>query len=81
METMGWLIIFIVLIVIELLTMGLTTIWFAGGALAALLMSVLGFGMPVQVVGFTIVSVLLLVLTRPIAVKYFNPTRQRMWKV
>lgn len=32
METMGWLIIFIVLIVIELLTMGLTTIWFAGGA-------------------------------------------------
>lgn len=45
METMGWLIIFIVLIVIELLTMGLTTIWFAGGALAALLMSVLGFGM------------------------------------
>ena len=44
METMGWLIIFIVLIVIELLTMGLTTIWFAGGALAALLMSVLGFG-------------------------------------
>ena len=34
METMGWLIIFIVLIVIELLTMGLTTIWFAGGALA-----------------------------------------------
>mgnify|MGYP000411714952 CR=1 FL=1 len=82
METMGWLIIFIVLIVIELLTMGLTTIWFAGGALAALLMSVLGFGMPVQVVVFIIVSVLLLVLTRPIAVKYFNRTdRKRMWKV
>ena len=56
METMGWLIIFIVLIVIELLTMGLTTIWFAGGALAALLMSVLGVGMPVQVVVFIIVS-------------------------
>ena len=69
METMGWLVIFIVLIVIELLTMGLTTIWFAGGALAALLMSVLGLGMPVQVVVFIIVSVLLLVLTRPIAVK------------
>ena len=75
METMGWLIIFIVLVVIELLTMGLTTIWFAGGALAALLMSVLGFGMPVQVVVFIIVSVL--VLTRPIAVKYFNQNRQK----
>ena len=62
---------------VELLTMGLTTIWFAGGALAALLMSVLGFGMPVQVVVFIIVSVLLLVLTRPIAVKYFNQNRQK----
>ena len=36
-----------------------------------------GFGMPVQVVVFIIVSVLLLVLTRPIAVKYFNQNRQK----
>ena len=50
METMGWLIIFIVLIVIELLTMGLTTIWFAGGALIAGIAAVAGAGRVVQFV-------------------------------
>lgn len=74
---MGWLILFIVLLVIEIFTMGLTTIWFAGGALAALLMAVIGFGLPVQAVVFLAVSVVLLVMTRPIAVKYFNTERQK----
>lgn len=77
MEAMGWLILFIVLIVIELLTMGLTTIWFAGGALAAVLMSVLGLTLPIQVVVFIVVSVILLVMTRPLAMKYFNQNRQK----
>lgn len=77
MDAILWLAAVVVLLVIEIATLGLTTIWFAGGALAALLMSVLGFGMPVQVVVFIIVSVLLLVLTRPIAVKYFNQNRQK----
>ena len=35
-----WMILFILLLVIELLTMGLTTIWFAGGALAGLIANV-----------------------------------------
>ncbi len=74
---MGWLILFIVLLVIEIFTMGLTTIWFAGGALAALLMAVIGFGLLVQAVVFLAVSVILLVMTRPIAVKYFNTERQK----
>lgn len=77
METMGWLILFIVLIVIELLTMGLTTIWFAGGALAAVLISVLGLALPIQVAVFIVVSVILLVMTRPLAMKYFNQNRQK----
>ena len=38
---------------------------------------VIGFGLPVQVVAFLIVSVILLVLTRPLAVKYFNKERQK----
>ncbi len=74
---MGWLILFIVLLVIEIFTMGFTTIWFAGGALAALLMAVIGFGLLVQAVVFLAVSVILLVMTRPIAVKYFNTERQK----
>ena len=38
--TVVWLVILVILIVIELITMGLTTIWFAGGALAAALISI-----------------------------------------
>lgn len=75
MQALGWLILFIILIVIEIFTMGLTTIWFAGGALAALLMAFIGLSLPVQMGVFIIVSVILLVVTRPIAVKYFNKER------
>lgn len=77
MYAMGWLALFIVLIVIEILTMGLTTIWFAGGALIALLLAFAGFGLPVQIAVFIIVSIILLLLTRPIAMKYFNTERQK----
>ena len=77
MYTMAWLVIFIVLLVIEIITMGLTTIWFAGGALMALLMAFIGFGLPVQIGVFLVVSVALLILTRPVAVKFFNTERQK----
>lgn len=77
MQTIVWLGIFVILLIIEILTMGLTTIWFAGGALAAFGAGIIGFGLVVQVVVFIIVSVLLLVLTRPLAVKYFNQERQK----
>lgn len=77
MQTGYWLIIFIILLVIEIFTMGLTTIWFAGGALAAFLIGVIGFGIKVQMVVFLAVLILLLILTRPVVVKYFNRERQK----
>ena len=77
MQTIYWLGLFVILLIIEIFTMGLTTIWFAGGALAAFVAGWLGFGLPVQIGVFAVVSVLLLVLTRPIAVKYFNQERQK----
>lgn len=75
--TMVWLIILVLLVVIELLTMGLTTVWFAGGALMATLASLAGAPLPVQIILFLAVSGLLLFFTRPIAVKYFNKDRVR----
>ena len=77
MQTVYWLVLFVALLIVEIITMGLTTIWFAGGALAAFLAGVIGFGLAVQVIVFLVVSVLLLVLTRPIAVRYFNQERQK----
>jgi len=77
METLFWLIMFVVLLVIEILTMGLTTVWFAGGALVAFVLAYVGFGLPVQIIVFLVVSIALLVLTRPIAMKFFNQERQK----
>lgn len=72
MEAVVWLVAFAVLLVIEILTLGLTTIWFAGGALAAWCLAMLKASFPLQIIAFLVVSVILLLLTRPIAVKHFN---------
>lgn len=72
-----WLAVLIILIVIEIFTLGLTTIWFAGGALAAIIVAAFGGSVPVQAIVAVIVSALLLYFTRPVAVKYFNKDRER----
>ena len=69
MQAICWLLLFVVLVLVEALTLGLTTIWFAAGALAACLLSIWGQGLLVQLVAFCAVSFLLLVLTRPLAMK------------
>ena len=72
---LAWLVLLIIFIVVELATLGLATIWFAGGALIAALAAMLGAPVFVQIVLFVLVSCILLVFTRPIAVKYFNKDR------
>ena len=68
-----WLLITIVCIVIEGITMGLTVIWFAFGGFAALIVSLLGGQLWVQILFFLIVTILMLLLTRPWAVKFLKP--------
>ena len=77
MEMIFWLVLFVVLLVVEIATMGLTTVWFAGGALIAFFAAYIHLGIGLQIVLFLAVSILLLVLTRPIAVKYFNQEREK----
>ncbi len=72
MEGIFWLVIIVVMALIEIITLGLTTVWFAGGALAAFIASLLGAGLPVQIVVFIVVSFLLLAFTRPFAMKVMN---------
>lgn len=67
-----WLILLAVLLVVEIITLGLTTIWFAGGALVAFLVSIVGGPLWLQILLFIAVSVVLLIFTRPLAVKYMN---------
>lgn len=70
-----WIILFIVLLLIELFTVGLTTIWFAIGALAAAAANALGAGLIVQIIVFLVISVILLIFTRPLAAKHLNKKR------
>ena len=67
-----WLALMAVLLIIEIMTLGLTTIWFAAGALFAFLTALLGLNQGIQVGVFVVVSVVLLFFTRPWAVKYLN---------
>ena len=72
-----WLAILIILVVIEIFTLGLTTIWFAGGALVAILVAALGGPVWLQIIIAAVVSAVLLFFTRPIAMKYFNRYSER----
>ena len=72
MDMIGWLVAFVILIGIEAATMALTTIWFAGGAVFAFFAAVLGFSVQTQLVVFLIVSFILLLFTRPLAMRFVN---------
>ena len=61
-----WLVIFIVLVIIELLTINLVTIWFAFGALLALVVEVGFSNIVLDIITFVITSFLLIILTKPI---------------
>ena len=69
---MIWLVLLVAFILLEIATVGLLTIWFAGGALAAFFVSVAQGGVAVQVIVFLIVSLVLVLLIRPLAQKKFN---------
>lgn len=78
-ETMRiiWLLLVVILLVIELVTVGLTTIWFAAGSAAAFLLSLTGVGIGWQIGIFLVVSIVLLIFTRPWALKYVNRNREK----
>ncbi len=79
-EVFAWLALLILLVLIELATMGLTTIWFAAGALVATIAAACGAPVLVQVILFLVVSVLMLVLQDrlPCAISMLEG-RRPMW--
>ena len=71
-----WMAAMVACIVLELSTVSLTCIWFALGALAALLASLFHAPIWLQVVWFFLVSILSLIGTRPLVKKYINNKTQ-----
>ena len=69
MDTIIWLVIAAIMIIAEIATLGLSTIWFAGGALVTAVVAYFGGSWITQIFVFAIVSVIVLIFTRPIAVR------------
>ena len=67
-----WLVLLVVFAASEAATVGLTSIWFAAGALVALVAALLGGPMWVQITLFLAVSLLCLAAVRPLAKKHLN---------
>lgn len=67
-----WLVLFVYFIIAELSSLGLTSIWFAAGAFITMFAASFGAGIWVQIGIFTVISIVLLLCTRPMAMKYIN---------
>ena len=74
--TVVWLGVLVVMLVAEGITAGLVSIWFAAGALAALIVQMLGGWAWLQILVFLLVSLAALLLLRPMARKMLQKDRQ-----
>ena len=68
--TIFWFCLFLVALVVELLTAGLVSIWFAIGALCTMGISYLTKNIVIQLLAFITISVLTLILTKPLIKKF-----------
>ena len=71
-EALLWLILIVVSLITEAITAGLVTIWFAVGALAGMVIALLGLPLWLQILVFIAVSGLVLLATKPLVEKLVN---------
>ncbi len=76
-EVISWLLLAAIFIIIEIISLGLTTIWFAGGAFVAAIAALCGAGLTIQIILFVVVAVVLLAFTRPWAVKHLDSKTEK----
>jgi len=72
-----WVALVIVFAVIEVLTLGLYTVWFALAALIMVFLSLLNIPLPFQLLIFLVISSVLLFFTRPLAIKKLKIGREK----
>ena len=73
MDNFLWFALLITFVVVEAVTVNMVSVWFAAGSLAALIVSLIGGELWLQILVFLTVSAVALALLRPIAKKYFTP--------
>lgn len=67
-----WLVVVALMIIVEMISLGLTSIWFAGGGVVAAVIAAFGGPIWLQIVIFLAVSLILLFSSRPWAMKHLN---------
>ena len=72
MNSICWIIVLAILILVEILTLGITTIWFAAGALAAFILSLVYDNLVLEIIVFAVVSLALYYFTRPVVMRYLQ---------
>ena len=70
--TFVWTIVLVIAIIVEAITVDLVSIWFGLGAIAALIGEFFGLDQTLQIVLFTIISIVCIFVTRPLAKKYLR---------
>ena len=68
-----WLVLLVVFLIVEASTVTIVSLWFAAGALTALIASLLGAALWLQVLLFLAVSAGLLIALRPLVRKFIHP--------
>lgn len=76
-EAIFWLAAMVVFILAEAATVTLVSIWFAAGALMAIVVALFGGGVGLQVTVFLVVAILLLASLRGMVRKHFTPRLQK----
>lgn len=74
--TIFWASAAVLFIIIEAVTIGIASIWFALGSLCALVAALLGAPLWLQIAWFIVISVATLIFTRPLVKKFVHAKRQ-----
>ena len=77
MEAIIWLVLMVGFLVAEAVTVTMVSLWFAAGALVALLVSLLHLKIWIQITLFILVSGVLLACLRPMVRRHFTPSLTR----
>ena len=72
-----WIIVAVIALIVEIISLGLSSIWFIGGGIVAAVIAYLDGPFWLQVVAFIVVSTVLLLVMRPIAVKHLGLGREK----
>jgi membrane protein implicated in regulation of membrane protease activity len=72
-----WLALAVIFLIVEGLTVEVISIWFSGASIVSMILDLCGLDLIWQLISFIVVSILLILLTRPIITKYLKKNESK----